>query len=178
MSPQHLSPNRLLVHALPLQHVLLAAHPAMSMPFFTQTTAASAASAASAAMLASASAEPSKPASVASPDASSTLESFFAAASASRAASASASAVASTSAKPSFKLLADNVDDVGFIGALLDHLESLLCTDRRRVFASGMSNGAIMGHRLACEMPQRVRKLPERRRALRRRRPRPQLARW
>lgn len=54
------------------------------------------------------------------------------------------------------KAVADNVDDVGFVGALLDHVESLLCTDRRRVFASGMSNGAIMSHRLACELSQRI----------------------
>lgn len=48
------------------------------------------------------------------------------------------------------------VDDVGFVGALLDHLTAELCVDERRVFASGMSNGAIMAHRLACELSGRI----------------------
>lgn len=47
------------------------------------------------------------------------------------------------------------VDDVGFTAAMLDHLEAELCIDRRRVFASGMSNGAIMTHRLGCELSAR-----------------------
>lgn len=49
-----------------------------------------------------------------------------------------------------------NTDDVGFVRALLDHLEASLCVDRNRVFASGMSNGAIMSHRLACELADRL----------------------
>ena len=49
----------------------------------------------------------------------------------------------------------NNVDDVGFTEAMLDHLESTLCIDRHRVFASGMSNGGIMSHRLACELSDR-----------------------
>jgi polyhydroxybutyrate depolymerase len=52
--------------------------------------------------------------------------------------------------------LENGVDDVGFVGALLDHLEASLCIDRRRIFASGMSNGAILTHRLACELSQRI----------------------
>lgn len=50
----------------------------------------------------------------------------------------------------------NNVDDVGFVAALLDHLEGALCVDRRRAFASGMSNGAILSHRLACELADRI----------------------
>lgn len=50
----------------------------------------------------------------------------------------------------------DNVDDVGFVAALLDHLEETLCLDRRRVFAAGMSNGAMMSHRLGCELADRI----------------------
>lgn len=50
----------------------------------------------------------------------------------------------------------DGVDDVGFTRALLDHLEAELCIDRLRVHASGMSNGAIMSHRLACELADRI----------------------
>lgn len=50
----------------------------------------------------------------------------------------------------------DDIDDVAFVDALLDHLESALCVDRTRVFASGMSNGAILSHRLACELSERI----------------------
>lgn len=50
-----------------------------------------------------------------------------------------------------------NVDDVGFVRALIDHLEATLCIDRRRVYAQGMSNGAILSHRLGCELADRIR---------------------
>lgn len=50
----------------------------------------------------------------------------------------------------------EGVDDVGFVATLLDHLETTLCVDKRRVFASGMSNGAMLSHRLACELSDRV----------------------
>ncbi len=51
--------------------------------------------------------------------------------------------------------VSNDVDDVGFIAALLDLLESQLCVDQRRVFATGMSNGAMLTHRLACELTDR-----------------------
>lgn len=54
------------------------------------------------------------------------------------------------------KAVADSIDDVGFMASLLDHLEAKLCTDRRRVFATGMSNGALLSHRLACELSTRI----------------------
>jgi len=47
------------------------------------------------------------------------------------------------------------VDDVGFVSDLLDHLESLVCVDQRRVYATGMSNGGFMTHRVACEISDR-----------------------
>lgn len=50
----------------------------------------------------------------------------------------------------------NDVDDVGFVAALLDHLEGSLCVDRARVFASGMSNGGMLSHRLACELSDRL----------------------
>jgi polyhydroxybutyrate depolymerase len=50
----------------------------------------------------------------------------------------------------------DAVDDVGFLTALLDRAEAELCVDRRRVFATGMSNGAFLSHRLACELSSRI----------------------
>lgn len=47
--------------------------------------------------------------------------------------------------------LQNNVDDVGFLRALVEHLETELCIDPARVYATGMSNGGYMSHRLACE---------------------------
>ena len=43
------------------------------------------------------------------------------------------------------------IDDVGFIDALLARLQDLVCADSRRIYATGMSNGGFMAHRLACE---------------------------
>lgn len=50
----------------------------------------------------------------------------------------------------------DNVDDVGFVRALLTKLDGALCVDDRRLFATGMSNGGILSHRLACELSDRI----------------------
>jgi len=49
-----------------------------------------------------------------------------------------------------------DIDDVGFVSRLLDRLEQYLCVDKDRVFAAGMSNGAILTHRLACELADRI----------------------
>jgi len=46
-------------------------------------------------------------------------------------------------------------DDLGFIEALLDELETTLCIDRDRVYATGISNGGMFVHRLGCDMPDR-----------------------
>lgn len=54
------------------------------------------------------------------------------------------------------KAAQDGVDDVAFISALLDHLEGQLCLDERRVFVAGMSNGAMLTHRLGCELSDRI----------------------
>lgn len=48
------------------------------------------------------------------------------------------------------------VDDLGFVGKIIDELESKLCIDSRRVFATGMSNGGFLSHRLACELSTRI----------------------
>ncbi|MCY1039774.1 alpha/beta hydrolase-fold protein [Corallococcus sp. bb12-1] len=48
-----------------------------------------------------------------------------------------------------------NVDDVGFVDALLADLDTRVCTDPRRVFANGFSNGGFFSYRLACERAQR-----------------------
>jgi polyhydroxybutyrate depolymerase len=50
----------------------------------------------------------------------------------------------------------NNTDDVGFVGALLDKLEQELCVDTHRIYATGMSNGAELSHRLACELADRI----------------------
>jgi polyhydroxybutyrate depolymerase len=47
------------------------------------------------------------------------------------------------------------VDDVGFIRALLESLERELAVDPQRVYATGMSNGAMMSYRLASELADR-----------------------
>lgn len=44
-----------------------------------------------------------------------------------------------------------DADDVGFLIALLDEISDQLCVDARRVYSAGMSNGAMMSYRLACE---------------------------
>lgn len=49
-----------------------------------------------------------------------------------------------------------NVDDVGFVRALLDELPALYPIDRRRVYACGMSNGGMLCYRLACEAADRI----------------------
>jgi len=50
----------------------------------------------------------------------------------------------------------NNVDDVGFLTALLDELVATLPIDERRVYVTGHSNGGIMAQRLACERADRV----------------------
>jgi polyhydroxybutyrate depolymerase len=48
----------------------------------------------------------------------------------------------------------DGVDDDGFTLAILDVLARALCVDRRRVYATGLSNGGHMAYRLACAHPE------------------------
>jgi polyhydroxybutyrate depolymerase len=50
-----------------------------------------------------------------------------------------------------------HVDDVGFLRALVADLSRRVDIDRNRVFATGMSNGAMMSYRLACEAPDLIR---------------------
>jgi polyhydroxybutyrate depolymerase len=44
-----------------------------------------------------------------------------------------------------------DVDDVGFLAALIERFIKDGRVDPKRVYATGMSNGAMMAHRLACE---------------------------
>ena len=48
------------------------------------------------------------------------------------------------------------VDDVAFIDALLDHLASRYPIDPARVYACGMSNGAMMSDRIGADLSHRV----------------------
>ncbi len=50
----------------------------------------------------------------------------------------------------------DNVDDVGFISALIAKLEGQYHVDKDRVFATGHSNGAILAERLACQLSTQI----------------------
>jgi polyhydroxybutyrate depolymerase len=47
-------------------------------------------------------------------------------------------------------------DDVGFIAALIDCVARWLPIDRRRVYAVGISNGAMMAARLAAQLSDRI----------------------
>lgn len=49
-----------------------------------------------------------------------------------------------------------NVDDVGFIVALIDHAIAAHGADPTRVYLTGMSNGAMMAYRVAALHPQRI----------------------
>ncbi len=45
------------------------------------------------------------------------------------------------------------VDDIGFVRALVARVQSQVSIDGARIFATGMSNGGMLAHRLACEAP-------------------------
>ena len=47
-------------------------------------------------------------------------------------------------------------DDLGFLSAVVDGLAAELGIDRKRVFAAGLSNGASMAYRLACQRPDLI----------------------
>jgi polyhydroxybutyrate depolymerase len=44
----------------------------------------------------------------------------------------------------------ENVDDVGFITAMVGQISAAMAIDKARVYATGMSNGGIMSYALAC----------------------------
>src|SRR6266404_2656070 len=51
---------------------------------------------------------------------------------------------------------ANKVDDTGFTAALIDDLAARTPIDAKRVYATGLSNGAMMAYRLAAELPNRI----------------------
>jgi polyhydroxybutyrate depolymerase len=52
--------------------------------------------------------------------------------------------------------LENNIDDVGFIRALIEKLEKELPIDPKRIYATGISNGAMLSYRLGCELSGRI----------------------
>jgi polyhydroxybutyrate depolymerase len=55
-----------------------------------------------------------------------------------------------------YRTIRDKVDDVGFISALIDHLVQERQVDKNRVYVTGISNGAMMSFRLACELTGKI----------------------
>jgi polyhydroxybutyrate depolymerase len=51
---------------------------------------------------------------------------------------------------------AARVDDVGYLAAVIDDAVTRVPIDDRRIYVVGMSNGATMAGRLACELPDRI----------------------
>jgi polyhydroxybutyrate depolymerase len=49
---------------------------------------------------------------------------------------------------------AEQVDDIGFIGAMIDRIAATLPIDRKRVYATGMSNGGMLSYQLAAAHPE------------------------
>ena len=49
-----------------------------------------------------------------------------------------------------------NVDDVGFISAVIDDAESFFTVDAQRIYATGISNGGQMAYRLAAQLSTRI----------------------
>ncbi|MDV2984840.1 UNVERIFIED_CONTAM: PHB depolymerase family esterase [Methylobacteriaceae bacterium AG10] len=47
-------------------------------------------------------------------------------------------------------------DDVGFVAALLDRVAASLPVDRHRIYATGLSNGALFTERLGCDLSERI----------------------
>ena len=54
------------------------------------------------------------------------------------------------------KLTENGPDDVEFLSQVLDDLSSVIQVDEQRVYACGMSNGAMMCYRLAAELSDRI----------------------
>jgi len=56
----------------------------------------------------------------------------------------------------SYRAYREKINDVGFISALIDHLAKEYNIDIKRVYATGISNGAIMSYRLGCQLSQKI----------------------
>jgi polyhydroxybutyrate depolymerase len=49
-----------------------------------------------------------------------------------------------------------HIDDVAFIRTLIEHLQNELLIDKRKIYVAGMSNGAKMTYKLACELSDKI----------------------
>lgn len=50
----------------------------------------------------------------------------------------------------------NNIDDVAYVNAVLDDVESHDSVDTAKVYSTGFSNGGMMSHRLACAISNRI----------------------
>ena len=48
------------------------------------------------------------------------------------------------------------IDDVGFTAKMLDDLATVVNVDAKRIYCTGLSNGAMMAHRLGAELSDRI----------------------
>lgn len=55
-----------------------------------------------------------------------------------------------------YKAHRKNIDDVGFLSALIDRFAKIFNIDKKRVYSTGISNGGLMSFRLACEIPDKI----------------------
>ncbi len=55
-----------------------------------------------------------------------------------------------------FRQQPEGPPDLAFLEAVLDEVESTHCVDRRRIFVTGLSNGAFMTSTLGCELADRI----------------------
>jgi polyhydroxybutyrate depolymerase len=49
-----------------------------------------------------------------------------------------------------------NIDDVGFVRAIIADLQTVVTVDPKRIYATGISNGGMMAYRLACELSDMI----------------------
>jgi polyhydroxybutyrate depolymerase len=52
--------------------------------------------------------------------------------------------------------LQSSIDDIRFVRRILDDLESIIKIDRRRIYATGFANGAMLCYYLACNMSEEI----------------------
>jgi polyhydroxybutyrate depolymerase len=50
----------------------------------------------------------------------------------------------------------NKVDDIAFLRALIEKLEKDYSVDPKRIYSTGISNGAMMSYRLACELSEKI----------------------
>ncbi|MFZ1081370.1 MAG: PHB depolymerase family esterase [Candidatus Kryptoniota bacterium] len=55
-----------------------------------------------------------------------------------------------------YSAVTDNVNDVGFISAMIDSLLNRYKIDSTRIYAAGFSNGSMMAYRLAAELSNKI----------------------